>query len=120
MDKNMRVRIAIFALLVAMNVCSFAAEIREGARMHLKENSMWFQSSSELATWQRFQQVSTPQVIKTYQDVVLGTREAWQFGNKLPVRIVTYWPNEHEVEVKMLPVGGRFDIWWVDAKDCIE
>jgi hypothetical protein len=82
----------------------FAAEIREGARMHVKENSMWFHSSTELAVWQRFQQVSTPEVMKTYQEIVLDTREAWQFGNRLPVKIITYWPGEHEVEVKMLPV----------------
>jgi hypothetical protein len=64
------------ALRIALILINgFAAEIREGARMHVKENSMWFQSSSE-----------------------------------------------HEVEVKTLPVGGRFDnsIWWVDDKDCVE
>jgi hypothetical protein len=95
-----------------------------GAKMHVKELSMWFETDRELLVWQRFQHFSSPspEVIKPYQDVLLGSRGAWQFGNKLPVKIISYSQDGHQVEVKMLPVGGRFgnSIWWVDDKDCVE
>jgi hypothetical protein len=103
--EEMRIPIITLLFLAASNICSFAGEIRLGAKMHVKELSMWFETDRELLVWQRFQHVSSPEVIKSYQDVLLGSRGAWQFGSKLPVKIISYWQDSHQVEVKHLAVA---------------
>ena len=44
-----------------------------------------------------------------YQTVVLGSRQAWQFTKLLTVKILSYEPEENQVNVEML-AAGRF-LW---------
>jgi hypothetical protein len=60
----MRVQILTLLVLASLNVCSFADQFRVGARMHVKEMSMWFQTETDLTVWQRFQKVATPTVLE--------------------------------------------------------
>jgi hypothetical protein len=120
--EGMRIQI-IVPVLAALTVCAFAGQFRVGARMHVKENSMWFQTDTDLTVWQRFQKVATPAVIESYRDVVLGSRQAWQFGNIQSVKILSYEPEENQVKVEMLVPGKiRLDgsIWWLDGGDLVE
>lgn len=96
----------------------FGRGIREGAVMQVRANSMWFQSATALAAWQRDQTRLSPKALKAHQDSLLDTREAWQFIYKQPVRIRQYWSTVNEVQVEMLG-PGRFQggVWWVDDKD---
>jgi hypothetical protein len=43
-----------------------------------------------------------------YQTVVLGSRQAWQFTKLLTVKILSYEPEENQVNVEML-AAGRFN-----------
>jgi hypothetical protein len=42
-----------------------------------------------------------------YQTVLLGSRQAWQFTKLLTVKILSYEPEENQVNVEML-AAGRF------------
>jgi hypothetical protein len=116
----MTIRFSTLLVLLLAGRLVLAAEIREGATMFIKANSMWFESASTLATWQRDKKHLTPHDLKAHQDNLLGSREAWQFVTKLPVRIRRYWATENEVEVEMLSPGRLHGtVWWVDDKDCL-
>jgi hypothetical protein len=84
---------------------------------------MWFQNDYDLAVWQRFGAVATPAVMETYRDVVLGCRQAWQFGSIQTVKILWYWAGGHQVNVEMLIPGKvKFDgsKWSLDDRDLVE
>jgi hypothetical protein len=116
----MAIRFATLLLLLSAGSCVFAGQIREGATMYVKANSMWFESPSTLATWQRDKKRLTPGALKAHQDNLLGSREAWQFTTRQPIRIRRYWATENEVEVEILSPGRlHSSIWWVDDKDCV-
>jgi hypothetical protein len=99
-------------IMTVLAVSLLAAEIREGATMYVKADSMWFESYSGLDTWQRDKKNLTPEALKAHRENLLGTREVWQFVRKLPVRIRTYYAAASAVEVEMLS-PGRFQssVW---------
>jgi hypothetical protein len=119
----MRVHITTLLLIAALNVCSFADQFRVGARMQVKENSMCFQTDIDLTVWQRFGKVVTSAVMESYRNVVLGSRQAWQFTNIQAVKILSYWPEWHQVHVEML-IPGKVkwtgSRWWLDDRDIVE
>ena len=87
--------------------------------MHVESNAIWFTTSEDLAVWQGFRQIFTPKEVETYQRLILEKRTAWQFINEMPVRVVSYDPTEHQVEVKMLSKGRFYNTtWWIDNRDC--
>jgi len=113
----------ILVILTTSLVSAFAGQFRVGARMHVKEDSMWFQTDADLTVWQRFQKTATPPVLESYRDVVLGSRQAWQFGLVQSVKILGYEPQENQVNVQMLTPGKiKWDgsIWWMDGSDLME
>ena len=115
----MRVHITTLFVMAALNVCSFANELRVGDEVQVKENSMWFQTDLDLTVWQRFAKVATPEVMESYRSVVLGCRQAWQFLNVQSVKILSYEPEENQVQVKMVGPGRMHGtVWWVDSDDC--
>jgi hypothetical protein len=116
----MTIRFTTLLVLFSAGAFALAGEIREGATMYVKANSMWFQSANTLAAWQRDKKHFTPGALKAHQDNLLSSREAWQFITKQPVRIRRYWAAENEVEVEMLSPGRLHgSVWWVDGKDCV-
>ena len=119
--QKMAIRLASLVVLLSPAVFALAGELREGATMYVKANSMWFESDSALSAWQRDKKHLSPEALKAHQEALLGSREAWRFVSKLPVRIRRYSPSKSEVEVEMLS-PGRFQasLWWVDEKDCVK
>ena len=114
--ENMKLRITIL-VLAALNLCASAGEIRQGARMQAKENSIWFQTEIDLTVWQRFGKVATAKVLESYQTVVIGSRQAWQFTKSLAVKVLSYDPQENQVKVEMLAPGRlNGSVWWLDGK----
>jgi len=96
-----------------------AAAIQKGDTVRVKSNSIWFTSSSELAVWQRFQDKFPAKDVATYQSLILDTRVAWQFVADLTAKVISYEPEHHRVEVRMLTKGRYLNtLWWVDDKDC--
>ncbi len=77
-----------------------------------------FQTDVDLTVWQRFEKIATPAVMESYQTVVLGSRQAWQFTKPLTVKILSYEPQENQVKVEMLAPGRlNATVWWLDGKD---
>jgi hypothetical protein len=112
----MKLRITIL-VLAALNLCASAGEIRQGARMQAKEISIWFQTEIDLTVSQRFGKVATAKVLESYQAIVLGSRQAWQFKKPLAVKVLSYDPEENQVKVEMLAPGRlNGSVWWLDGK----
>ena len=78
----------------------------------VKPDSIWFVSRADLDSWERDHSV---------QEEMLHSREAMQFGNSQPVKIVRSFPKLHETEVLMTG-PGRFQgtAWWVDDRDILK
>ena len=56
--------------------------------------------------------------VKTYQQIILDARQAWQFSGPTKVQVISYWADQHEINVRML-TEGRLEgtEWWVEDKD---
>ena len=96
-----------------------AAEIHDGDTGYVANNSIWFTNESDLSVWKRVRQAFTPKDVKTYQQIILEERQAWQFvSGPIEVKVLNYWANQHEINVKMLTEGRLADSeWWVEEKD---
>ena len=95
-----------------------AAEIHNGDTGYIANNSIWFTDESDLSVWKRVRQVFAPKDVKTYQQIILEERQAWQFSGPIKVKVISYWANQHEINVKMLTEGRLADSeWWVEDKD---
>jgi hypothetical protein len=94
-----------------------AAEIHDGDTGYIANNSIWFTNESE-SVWKRVRQAFAPKDVKTYQQIILEERQAWQFSGPIKVKVISYWSNQHEINVKMLTEGRLADSeWWVEDKD---
>jgi hypothetical protein len=97
-------------LLVALGIASFAAEIRKGATMQVKPNSVWFQE------WQQLKKSGNSKALAAYQNAALSHRDAWQFAKQLTVKIVSYESAKKQVNVEMKSPGRMLGSkWWLDA-----
>jgi hypothetical protein len=106
------------AILCLAGVHAEAAEIRDGDTGYIANNSIWFTDESDLSVWKRVRQAFAPKDVKTYQQIILEERQAWQFSGPIKVKVISYWANQHEINVKMLTEGRLADSeWWVEDKD---
>ena len=112
------------ALLAAAILCfagadTDAAEIHDGDTGYIADNSIWFTNETDLSVWKRVRQAFAPKDVKTYQQIILEERQAWQFiSGPIKVKVLSYWGNQHEINVKMLTEGRLADSqWWVEDKD---
>ncbi len=111
----MRAFLALFVLL-ALVTGSFAAEIRKGATMQVKPDSIWFQDAAQLTHWQKLRKSGDAAALATYQDRVSSRREAWQFSNPQTVTILGHQPAKNRVRVEMVTEGPmRGTTWLLDA-----
>ena len=68
--------------------------------------------------WKRVREAFPPKDVKTYQQIILEERQAWQFSGPIKVKVISYWANQHEINVKMVTEGRLADSeWWVEDKD---
>jgi hypothetical protein len=107
------------AILCFAGVDAHAAEIHDGDTGYIANNSIWFTNESDLSVWKRVRQALAPKDVKTYQQIILEERQAWQFiSGPIKVKVLSYWANQHEINVKMLTEGRLADSeWWVEDKD---
>jgi hypothetical protein len=107
------------AILCFAGADAHAAEIHDGDTGYIANNSIWFTNESDLSVWKRVRQTFAPKDVKTYQQIILEERQAWQFiSGPIKVKVLSYWANQHEINVKMLTEGRLADSeWWVDDKD---
>jgi hypothetical protein len=107
-------------LVMALGGAAFAAGIEKGATMQVKANSIWFQDAAELVQWQQLKKAGDTTVLAAYQDKVLGNRDAWQFTNPLPVKILGYDAAKRQVHVEMTTEGRMKGTDWLLDPDAIE
>jgi hypothetical protein len=107
------------AILCFASACADAADIHYGDTGYIADNSFWFTDEPDLAVWKRVQKAFAPKDVRKYKDIILGARQAWQFiAGPLKVKVISYWADQHEINVKMLTEGRLADTeWWVEDKD---
>src|SRR5215469_5830744 len=89
------VKLVAAAILCLAGVDAEAAEIRDGDTGYIANNSIWFTNESDLSVWKRVRQAFAPKDVKTYQQIILEERRAWQFISG-PIKVkVSYWANQH-------------------------
>jgi len=103
-------------VLVALITGAFAKPIRKGAVMQVKPNSIWFDESAQLTHWQQLKKSGNAAALTSYQEQMLGQRDAWQFVKPLKVKILRYEPATSQVNVEMKTAGRlQGPTWWLDA-----
>lgn len=111
----MRAYLALLALLAVTSGC-FAGDIRPGAAMQVKPNSLWFGQAAQLTHWQQLKKSGDTAALAAYQDKLLHARDAWQFTDQLAVKILGYDARHSKVHVQMT-TQGRFagTDWFLDT-----
>jgi hypothetical protein len=107
----MRAVLALFVLL-ALSVGAFAAEIRKGATMQVKPDSIWFEDTAKLTRWQVLKKSGNAAALATYQDAALSKRDIWQFLSPLTVKILGYRSRDNQVRVEMTTPGRLLGTTW--------
>ena len=103
-------------VLVASITAAFAGPIRKGAVMQVKPNSIWFEDVAKLTHWQELKKAGNEAALTSYQEQMLGQREAWQFLKPLKVKILRYEAATSQVNVEMKTAGRlQGTTWWLDA-----
>jgi len=110
------VHLSTLLVLAALIVGSFAEQIREGAKMEVKPDSIWFLEVGNLSTWQKLKKAGNPAEFQSYQTKELDARNAWQFTKPLKVKIIRFEPQKNQVKVELL-TPGRYQgsTWWIDG-----
>src|SRR5262249_47883176 len=85
------------AILYFAGAYAEAAEIHDGDTGYIANNSIWFTNESDLSVWKRVRQAFAPKDVKTYQQIILEERQAWQFSGPIKVKVISYWANQHEI-----------------------
>jgi hypothetical protein len=103
-------------VLTALVTGANAGPIRKGAVMEVKPNSIWFEEVARLTRWQELKKGGDAAALTSYQEQMLGGREAWQFLKPLKVKILRYDTATSQINVEM-KTSGRMQgtTWWLDA-----
>ena len=99
-------------LLAALSIGAFAAEIRKGATMQVKPNSVWFENVAKLTRWQQLKKSGNAAALTSYQDEALSKRDAWQFMSPLAVKVLSYQARDNQVRVEMTTPGRLLGTTW--------
>ena len=75
------------AILYLAGAYAEAAEIHDGDTGYIARDSIWFTNETDLSVWKRFRQAFAPKDVKTYQQIILEERQAWQFSGPTKVKI---------------------------------
>src|SRR5262245_66316024 len=105
------------AILCLAAVYAEAADIRDGDTGCVAKNSIWFTDESDLSVWKRVRKAFAPKDVKTYQQIILGERQAWQFSGPIKVKVISYWAKEPEIYVELVNEGRvEESAGWVTAE----
>ena len=111
---------AALPLALVLDIGSFAGEIRKGATMQVKPNSIWFEDTAKLTRWQEVKKSGNTTALTSYQDEVLSHRDAWQFTNQLAVKILSYERGKNRVNVEMKTPGRLLGSTWLLDADALQ
>jgi hypothetical protein len=114
----MRAFFVLIALL-AWNVVCVAGEIRAGATIEVKPNSIWFDDLAQFTRWQQLKKSGDSNALASYQKERLSQRDAWQFINQLTVKILRYEPRKNRVNVEMKAEGRFLGSKWYLEPDAL-
>lgn len=109
-----------FPVALTLVVSAIAADIRPGATMQVKPNSIWFQDKAQLTRWQQLRISGDAKELKAYEDEKLGNRNAWQFIYEMTVRIKSYDAKSNQADVEMKTPGRLIGTSWVIDASAIE
>ena len=118
----MRKLLTLFVLMAWFSTSgtpSFAAEIHKGAIMHVTPNSIWFENAEQLARWQKLKKDSDAAALASYEQEVLGNRDAWQFIYEMTVKILKVERAKNRVNVEMKTKGRMEGTNWLVDPDAI-
>jgi hypothetical protein len=105
-----------FARHVKRGAVVHGAVVHKGAVVEVKPNSIWFEEADKLTHWQELKNGGNEAALTTYQEQMLGRREAWQFLKPLKVKILRYEPATSQINVEMKTAGRmQGSTWWLDA-----
>jgi hypothetical protein len=116
--KGMRAYLALFVLLAASAGC-LAGEIRKGATMQVKPNSIWFEETADLTHWQLLKKSGDAAALASFLDDKLHARDAWQFIKPLTVKVLKFAPETNQVTVEMKTEGRFAGTTWVLEADAL-
>jgi hypothetical protein len=117
----MKSSLRMLSVLLALTVASLAGDIRKGATMQVKANSIWFQKVAELSHWQQLKKSGNSKALEAYQEKEMSDRDAWQFGNQLSVKIISYDGAKNQVHVEMLTPGRMLGTdWFLDSEALVK
>ena len=108
----------LFALFVLLALCTTgsAAQIRKGAIMHVKPNAIWFEDEAHLTRWQGLKKSGDAAALQVYEKERLAARGAWQFINRMTVKVLGTKPAQQQVSVEMKTKGRMAGTtWFLDA-----
>lgn len=88
--------------------------------MQVKPNSIWFEDADKLMRWQQLKKSGDTAALTSYQDEVLSEREAWQFINRLTVKILGYERGKNQVNVEMKTSGRLLGSKWLLDADALQ
>jgi hypothetical protein len=109
----------ILSLVLALTITSLAGEIRKGATMEVKANSIWFQETKDLTRWQQLKKSGNSNALADYQEKLLSNRDAWQFINPLTVNVISYDAAKRQVNVEMKTPGRMLGTKWFLDSDAV-
>ncbi len=97
------------------------AQIVVGAAANVRANSIWFQEPDKLSHWQQLKRAGDATALASYEQEMLGSREAWQFTNRLAVKVLSYNEADEQVTVELTTPGRLAGTeWFVDARAIIQ
>lgn len=111
---------AVVIILVALANACLAGEVRKGATMQVKADSIWFQDAEKFARWQTLKKGGDAKALAAYQEEALHQRDAWQFTKPLAVKILGVTPKASRVDVEMTTAGRLQGSRWLLDIDAID
>jgi hypothetical protein len=105
--------------LMVLGSVSFAGELRKGATMEVKPNSIWFEDTAKLTQWQKLKNGGDSTALASYQEKALSARDAWQFLSPLTVKILNFDRAKNQVHVEMKTPGRLVNSTWSLDADAV-
>jgi hypothetical protein len=112
--------LAVFVGLAGLAATCFAGEIRRGATVQVKADSIWFQDAEKFARWQALKKGGDAKALAAYQEEALHQRDAWQFTKPLAVKILGVTPAASRVDVEMVTEGRLQGSRWLLDRDALD
>lgn len=107
-------------VLVLMTAATSAADIRKGATMRIKAETLWFEDAGKFARWQRMKTRDDAATIARQEQSMLRAREAWRFEGAQSVKVLDPGVKGGGVRVEMLAEGRMQGTRWVVEESAVE